>query len=245
MQGGTDEAANPGSLAPTDIRALMRHVAHQLTAAGVDVALPEWPASSQLVLSLDRADPAENWRLVMIAQLQAFELLAQSLGALTEPSGVEVDVLGQRELRRWWEAGAFSFLRSSARLVERLTHEMEAAEAAILAQEPPRPRNVAYAALGLATAAHVRGDPEAALVHALRCGSICVGASTSPEITDKWAALRSRPDRVVLAELLERAEEIVDAYSRGDAAGPALPVASALLPLLDRLVTEPGDRTGW
>lgn len=215
----------------------------ELASVGVDVVLPEWPASPQLVLSLDQSDSRAKWRLAMIAQLQACELLAHAVGALTEPSGTTVDVLGQRELRRWWEAGAFAFLRSSAGLVERLTHELEAVEAVLLGEDPNRARNLAGEAYGLSAAAHIRGDPEGALLHALRCAAVCVGGPRGARDGDKWASLRSRTDRVTLAELLDRAEEVVDDYARGQSAAQALPLVSVLLPQLERLATEPLGRT--
>jgi hypothetical protein len=276
-----------GSLAPTDVGALMRHVAHlsadlervwsdaleparletaqtglavrikvlfaalaarygerdaELASVGVEVQLPDWPPSQRLVLGLDRADPRGNWRLAMIAQLQACELLAQAIAALTEPSGRTIDVLGQRELRRWCEAGAFAFLRSSARLVERLTHDLEAAEAVLLGGEPYRAQSLAGEAYGLAAAAHMRGDPEGALLHAVRCAAVRVGSPRGDGNGDRWASLRSRKDRVILAELLDCAEEVVDSYARGQAAVQALPLVTVLLPQLERLASEPLGR---
>jgi hypothetical protein len=140
----------------------------ELRNAGVDIVLPDWPPSPEFVLSQDSADPQARWRLVMVAQLQALELLVEASNALAEPSGVTTDLRRDREVRRWWESGAFALLRSRARLVERLTHELDAAEAALLREEGGRRSSEAYDAFQLAATAYRRGDPEAALLHGLR-----------------------------------------------------------------------------
>jgi hypothetical protein len=209
----------------------------KLQQAGLDVMLPDWPPSAEFVLGEDPADPQARWRLVMVAQLQAFELLVEAANALTEPSGVSTDLLRDHEERRWWEGGAFALLRSRARLVERLTYELEAAEAALLAGDRRR-RDEAYEAFDLAATAYRRGDPESALFHGIRCATLCVGGRRSACEEDLWASLRARQDRASLADLLDRAQVVVGEYGSGQPVGHAMPLASVLLPRLHRLVMD-------
>jgi hypothetical protein len=213
----------------------------ELEKAGVNVALPEWPVSPEHLLEcLAVSTTLEGRRaLLVIAQLQAVELVAEAFSAVAAPSGTRIQLLTGKELARWWESGAFALLRSRAELLQRVSIEIEAVDAQILKDVERPSREGALAGLVAASVAYRRGDPEAALLHALSCAAVAVPRSGGD--SDRWRRLRSMPDFSTLGELLERAEAIVqEMLDHGPAAAAyALPVAGELLPRLQRFVSSP------
>jgi hypothetical protein len=214
--------------------------------AGIDVVLPEWPLSDERLVALfDAADTLEGQRsLLVVAQLQAVELVAQAFAALSEPSGVRVELLGARELDRWWEGGAFALLKSRAVLLRSISVELDALDAEIL-NETVKQRREATDALMAASIAYRRGDPQASLLAALHAAALIVPVPPGTE-SGRWDALGLDSDFVTLRHLLERAEAVVRDLLQGRRVswGFALPLAGALLPRVQRLVFAPPDVEG-
>jgi hypothetical protein len=214
--------------------------------AGIDVVLPEWPLPEErLVALLDAADTLEGQRsLLVVAQLQAVELVAEAFAALSEPSGVRVELLAARELDRWWEGGAFALLKSRALLLRSISVELDALDAEIL-NETVKQRREATDALMAAAIAYRRGDPQASLLAALHAAALIVPVPPGTE-AGRWDALGLDSDFVTLRRLLERAEAVVLDLLQGRRVswGFALPVAGALLPRVQRLVFAPPDVEG-
>ena len=211
--------------------------------AGIDVVLAEWPVSEERLLGLlDAVDTPEGQRsLLVVAQLQAVELLAQAFAALSEPSGVRVELLGARELDRWWESGAFALLKSRALLLRGISVELDALDAEIL-NETAKQRREATDALMAASIAYRRGDPQASLLAAVHAAALIVPVPAGAE-QGRWDALGLDSDFVKLRQLLEQAEAVVQDLLQGRRVswGFALPIAGALLPRVQRLVFAPPD----
>lgn len=216
----------------------------RLEQRGVDVRLPDWPVSPATVLGLDLHEPEGHWRGLLFASLQAVELLTAALGPLAEPSGVSVDLLTGEERRRWFESGAFALMGSRARLVERLSRQLDAAEAPLLGtgSAPVASREDAFDAMQAAGIAFRRGDPEASLWHLLRAARIAVGPPDLRRASDEWESLGEFGDFSELAELLKAATALVDSYENGGVhTATAMPLARLLLPQVQRLVLAPPD----
>ena len=243
------EAALPGTHAR--IAVLLHALAEpypgrdeRLEQAGIDVRLPEWPVSPGFVLGLDASEPESRWRALLVAHVEAVELLARATEAMAQPSGVSIDLRTGEQLRRWWESGAFALVGSRARLLERLSRQLDAAEAPLLgdgASQCPS-RADAFDALDAAAIAYRRGDPEAALLHVVRAAQIAI-AVTDRDRDDQesdWAPLRRHHDFAELADLLKTASALVNNYRAGgiDTAS-ALPLARLLLPRVQRLIAAP------
>jgi hypothetical protein len=207
------------------------HADSELEAIGVDVTLGEWPPSSASAarLRIEPAEVIEARKQLQVAQLLAFESLAQALGALSEPSSVRTDVGIGRELARWWSSGAFALVRSRARLVLRMNREMDIVERQILGQEPPASRQQrwrqAVEAFESAGVALTRGDPEAALLH----GVIATRARLAALIQDEAegtgldiGVLRALPSVVGFAQLCILADETVRRLRAGDRVDPGV-----------------------
>jgi hypothetical protein len=217
----------------------------RLEQRGVDVRLPDWPVSPATVLGLDSHNPEEHWRGLLFANLEAVELLTAALGPLGEPSGVAVDLLTGEERRRWFESGAFALVGSRARLVERLSRRLDAAEALLLGRTgsvPVASRDDAIDAIQAAGIAFRRGDPEASVWHLVRAARIAVASSELTGANDEWESLGQFNDFSELADLLRAAAALVDDYENGGVhTATAMPLARLLLPRVQRLVLAPPD----
>lgn len=137
----------------------------RLEEAGFEARLPERPPFAEAARNLDLAAAgAVRLRNGRMAQLLAFEALAQAVGALTETSDVS-----QRESDPFMSkhACAFAAVRDRATLVARLTRLVSLQEAELTGTGRPAASATpeGLARLSLADGAWARGDPEAALLH--------------------------------------------------------------------------------
>lgn len=222
----------------------------ELAAAGIDVTLREWPPSraSAVELALAPEDPLVARKQLQVAQLMAFEQLTRVLGALTKPSGREVNALSGEEISRWWEAGAFALVRAHGEQVLRLTRAMQVLERRILEEQEPEPRQErresAAESFQMASAAYRLGDPEAALLHAVRAARARLASlHESGELPRDFdlAVLRTIPAYDDQARLLQLAQEAVNRMLSGDDLDPGvpLPLVGAVLPVVQGLMTHP------
>jgi hypothetical protein len=99
----------------------------RLRAAGIDPHIYEWPYDPDYFKSL-RADldPVGYRSQLVVAQLVVVRDLVASFKALVEPSGKRGELRnGSLSIERWFESGAFSLFRERARLLLRVTREVE------------------------------------------------------------------------------------------------------------------------
>lgn len=219
----------------------------RLRDAGVEVTLEEWPPSPEFVLALDldTMDAAQRFRLAMMSQLAAVQLLMRAIGPLTEPTGIEVDLVDRVTLRRWWESGGFALARSRARLLEVVAAELNAAERALLDgstdSDERRWNRWAFEAAQSAGIAYARGDPEGALFHVVRSARATlaqVGGEVASSFT--WDQLEVVPDLALMGQLLGRAQRYVDGMASSATATPAaLLLAGAVVPHIQRWAVAP------
>lgn len=143
----------------------------ELAEAGVDgrMPLPDDPAVLS-VLELD-GDARAAWLAGSIGQMGALQAVAAGYRQIME---ADADSVRFREPDdpKWWDSGAFAALRSRAFALERLSAEVDAAQARLLGTQDPSdpPPGVPVTGswshrLHLADDASVRGDWEAAVVH--------------------------------------------------------------------------------
>jgi hypothetical protein len=234
----------------TGLHAAIAQADMALEAAGVDVRLYEWPPRPEGALELELApeDAQVERRQLQIAQLVAFEQLALALGSVTEQRGVRIDLIAGRETARWWEAGAFALARLRTQLVLRIVERIEAADAVVLGAgaQPRRQRSWTQAvqSLDAAQAAASRGDPEAALLHALcsareRLRALRVDGELADDFS--WSDLQRVDALVQVGRLLELAEDAIRRHVGNTAMDPgvALVLARSLLPAVQRLLLHP------
>jgi hypothetical protein len=221
----------------------------KLQAAGVDPKIYSWPFDPDLVKRL-RGDPEPRERRaqLVIAQMIAIRELLVAFKALSEPSGEQLDSVSESRTE-WFEAGAFSLLKDRARLLLRVTREVDRATAVLLGQEVPTKLDLsveaAFASLRSARDGYSRGDLEAALIH---CRAALRGALESlPFISagDErlltpgllFSRVLSLNDYAASLQLLDA--EVEALQGRAVDPGIALPLVEGLLPVIARIVNEP------
>ena len=117
----------------------IREVEQRMEEAGVDPRLQQHPLDASIVagFQLD-AGLQQRWQQLQAAQIIGLESLMRAVGALGEPSGRRVQ-LRSGASESWWEGGAFGLVRSRARLLLRVTRELERCQAQLLGDAmPPR-----------------------------------------------------------------------------------------------------------
>jgi hypothetical protein len=162
--------------------------ARELREAGLDgrMPLPDDPAVLG-VLDLE-GDARAQWLAASIGQMGALQAVFAGYRQIMD---ADTDSVWFREPDdpKWWESGAFAALRSRAFALERLSAEVDMAQANLLGTEdradPPGGVQVTGSwsyRLHLAEEASVRGDWEAAVIHL-------------------WLALRERAAQLADVEL--------------------------------------------
>jgi hypothetical protein len=215
----------------------------KLVDEGIDPKHYKWPLDANDAVELE-IDPEEiDARRVQLenAQLLALELLVKAVGPLSEAiTESQVDANTS-----WWEAGAFSLVRFSGTLALRITRELDAVDEAQFGEAPSRMETMrarAFDAMGSANEALTRSDPEAALLHCLRAtrariASLTLDGTSAPEFSEITpSATAHLPVRMLaLAEKLVAREAVGEPVDTG----VALVLANALVPEVERLVTNP------
>jgi hypothetical protein len=216
---------------------IQRAVANRLEGAGIDPRIPELPPFSGQIAQLQHAPDDEQYmRQSQMAQLMAFELLAQAVGPLLGSRGdAETTLTGGMAAPRW-QSDAFTAARERALLLARLVRAGADAEQRLLGTSPgvPRIATAGIERLGLARSAWSRGDPEAALTHAHLATRLLIadvlGVTTDALPTDLPQRLSSQSALGDLSGMLQLTERLVIVLSGG--AEPDLSVCALLVPTL-------------
>jgi hypothetical protein len=223
----------------------------RLREAGIDPRIYEWPYDPDYFKSLE-ADPdaVEQRSQLVVAQLIAVRELLAAFKALTEPSG-ESGQLRDRSLliERWFESGAFSLFRERARLLLRVTREVDRSSKQLLAEPGPKKRDLmieaAEESLASARLAQARGDIEAALLHARSALSSVLRSLPFFEIEDERLLtpgnfLAQVPSLAEFASALRLLDETVERIGDGPPnLGVGVPLADGILPLVSGIVHAP------
>ncbi len=140
-----------------------------LREAGINPQVAAYPPLPETVASFTfDPDDEERWRQLQLALIDALAALVEAVGMMQEPSAQRIDLETGRS-ESWWEAGAFSLVRSRAQLLSRVVEAASCAEARMCKGEAEEPSSdsLAFDRLLLARGALDRGDPEGALIHTI------------------------------------------------------------------------------
>ncbi|HWO82258.1 MAG TPA: hypothetical protein VNM38_00520 [Solirubrobacterales bacterium] len=232
--------AMTGALQETDER---------LEAEGVDPKIYSWPYDPDTFKKLQPGKDAASRRgNLVIAQMIALREVLEAYRALQEPSGEEIDLVA-RSRTQWFEAGAFALFRDRAKLLLRVTREVDRVADALLGEAAPPTLDLSIEAadesLRAAQAAYSHGDLDAAILHsrsALRGAleSLPFIESGDPRLSEPGALLSRAPSLSEYASGLCLLDDEANALSsRSVDLGLAVPLIDGLLPVIAAIVHEP------
>jgi hypothetical protein len=221
-----------------------------LEAAGLDATVDQFPpdAAQLLALELD-ADPERRGRQVQLAQFYALDQLLSALQGLRHPSRAALDPRTGQATQTWWDSGAFALVRVRAQHLARVTLDLLNAEHAAIAAAtgqaatvpgqvtPPAQPPPGWAHLQLGAEALRRGDIEAVLLHAyLALTARFAGASSLSNAVA--APFGDEAEGEAAKTLVVKLEEAIQRLAAGAGVdlGVTVPLANALLPLIERLL---------
>lgn len=223
----------------------------RLRAAGIDPRIYEWPYDPNYFKSLE-ADPDSvgHRSQLVVAQLIAVRELLLAFKSLGEPSG-ECGQLrnGSLSIEKWFESGAFSLFRERARLLLRVTREVDRSSEQLLGESGPKKRDLmieaAEESLTAARLAQARGDIEAALLHARSALSNVLRSLPFIGIDEERLLAPGRllaevPSLAGFASALRLLDATVERLGDGPLdLGVGVPLADGILPLVSRIVHAP------
>jgi hypothetical protein len=221
-----------------------------LEAAGLDATADQFPPGVPQLLTLEfDADLERRRRQLQLAQFYALDQLVTALQGLQEPSKAALDPQTGQVTQTWWDAGAFASVRPRARHLARVTLALLDAEQAAIAAtageaatvpgqaSPPAQPPPWSVHLDLGTEALRRGDIEATLLHAHL--ALTARFTDVPSLTDAVAApFGDQAEREAVKTLVAKLEEAIGRFAAGASVdlGVSVPLAHALLPLIERLL---------
>jgi len=244
-----DELNTELSALVTTMTGALQETDEKLEAEGIDPKIYSWPYDPDTVKRLQPGkDPASRRSNLVIAQMIAIREVLEASKALQEPSGEEIDLVAQARTQ-WFEAGAFALFRDRAKLLLRVTREVDRVTDGLLG-DPALPKldlsvEAAGESLRAAGAAYSRGDLDAAIVHsrgALRgvLESLPFIESNDPRLSEPGALLSKVPSLQEYASALSLLDaEAMAISSRRVDLGLAVPLVDGLLPVVARIVHEP------
>jgi hypothetical protein len=221
-----------------------------LEAAGLDASVDQFPPDLPQLLALDLdVDPERRRRQLQIAQFYALDQLLTALQGLQHPSRAALDLRTGQATQTWWDSGAFAFVRARAEHLARVTLALLDAEHAAIAaatseaanlseqERPPAQPPPWWAHLQLGAEALRRGDIEATLLHAHV--ALTARFADVPSIGEAVAALfGDEAEGEAAKTLVAKLEETIQRLATGAGVdlGATVPLAHALLPLIQRLL---------
>jgi hypothetical protein len=221
-----------------------------LEAAGLDTTADQFPPGMRQLLTLEfDPDPERRRRQLQLAQFYALDQLVTALQALQHPSKVAMNPQTGQVTQAWWDAGAFASVSARARHLARVTLALLDAEQAAIAAaageaatipgqvRPPTQPPPWWAHLDLGAEALRRGDIEATLLHAHL--ALTARFTDVPSLTDAVATpFGDEAEGEAVKTLVARLEEAIGRLAAGAGVdlGVSVPLAHALLPLIERLL---------
>jgi hypothetical protein len=218
--------------------------------AGLDATADQFPPGGPQLLTLEfDPDPERRRRQLQLAQFYALEQLVTALQGLQHPSKAALDPQTGQVTQTWWDAGAFALVGARARHLARVTLALLDAEQAAIAAaageaatvpgrvRPPAPPPPWWAHLDLGAEALRRGDIEATLLHAHL--SLTARFTDVPSLSDAVAApFGDEAESEAVKTLVAKLEEAIERLAAGAGVdlGVSVPLAHALLPLIERLL---------
>jgi hypothetical protein len=221
-----------------------------LEAAGLDATVDQFPPdlSQLLALALD-PDPERRRRQLQLAQFYALDQLLAALQGLRHPSRAALDPRTGQLTQTWWDSGAFALVRTRAQHLVRVTLALLNAEHAAIAtaggeaatapEQVPHPAQPPpwWAHLHLSAEALGRGDIEATLLHAHL--ALTARFTDVPSLADAVAApFGEEAEDEAAKTLVAKLDEAIARLAEGSGVdlGVTVPLAHALLPLIQRLL---------
>jgi hypothetical protein len=223
---------------------------HALEAAGLDATVDQFPPDVPQLLALDLdPDLERRRRQLQLAQFYALDQLLTALQGLRHPSRAALDPRTGQATQTWWDSGAFALVGARARHLARVTLALLNAEHAAIAAAageaatapgqapPPAQPPPWWAHLQLGAEALRRGDMEATLLH----GYVALTARFTdvPSLADAVAApFGDEAEGEAAKTLVSKLEEAIARLAAGTDVdlGVTVPLAHALLPLIERLL---------
>jgi hypothetical protein len=220
-------------------------------AAGLDATVDQWPPDVPqfLVLDLD-PDPERRRRQLQLAQFYALDQLLVALQGLRQPSRAALDPRTGQLTQTWWDSGAFALVRTRAQHLVRVTLALlnaehaaivvaAAGEAATAPEQvsPPAQPPPWWTHLHLSAEALDRGDIEATLLHVHL--ALIARFTEVPSLADAVAApFGEEAEGEAARTLVAKLEEAIARLAEGSGVdlGVTVPLAHALLPLIQRLL---------
>jgi hypothetical protein len=222
------------------ISALQRKLARQaqeMTSAGIDSRMEEWPLSEERLAALDPSPAAEERsKQSGLAQLNAFVEVLETFEGLQKPANITISINPDGEsVERFWSAGAFALLKDRLWLLERLTREQDRdVAAAIAGQKEGEPGAAQSADLGdsferlrLATQVLTHGDPEAALFHGMLILTRALGVPIE-QMAEKLAEDPGQGERQLSEKEIKIVTMAAERVGRALSGEPGLPAATLL-----------------
>jgi hypothetical protein len=221
-----------------------------LEAAGLDATVDQFPPGVRQLLALELdADPERRRRQLQLAQFDALDQLLSALQGLRHPSTAALDPRTGQATQTWWDSGAFALVRVRARHLARVTLGLLNAEHAAIAAatgqaatvpgqvSPPAQPPPWWAHLQLGAEALRRGDIEAVLLHA-HLALAARFADASSLIDAVAAPFGDEAEGEAAKTLVVKLEEAIQRLAAGAGVdlGVTVPLANALLPLIERLL---------
>jgi hypothetical protein len=221
-----------------------------LEAAGLDATVDQFPPGVPQLLALEfDADPERRRRQLQLAQFYALDQLLSALQGLRHPSTAALDPRTGQATHTWWDSGAFALVRVRARHLARVTLGLLNAEHAAIAAatgqaatvpgqvSPPAQPQPWWAHLQLGAEALRRGDIEAVLLHT-HLALAARFADASSLIDAVAAPFGDEAEGEAAKTLVVKLEEAIQRLAEGAGAdlGVTVPLANALLPLIERLL---------
>lgn len=221
-----------------------------LEAAGLDATVDQFPPDVPQLLTLDLdPDPERRRRQLQLAQFYALDQLLAALQGLRHPSRAALDPRTGQLTQTWWDSGAFALVRTRAQHLVRVTLALlnaehaaiatAAGEAATAPEQVPHPAQPPpwWAHLHLSAEALGRGDIEATLLHAHL--ALTARFTDVPSLADAVAApFGEEAEGEAARTLVAKLEEAIARLAEGSGVdlGVTVPLAHALLPLIQRLL---------
>lgn len=221
----------------------------KLKEAGIDPTVKRWPFDPDLFKSLQIDAPLEERRSQLVtAQMIVLREVLEHFKALTEPSGEEVD-LAARTRTEWFESGAFLLLRRRARLLLRITREIERVGESLTGEPdiPKLDRSVERAVESLSASgdAYAIGEIDASVFYARRALQATLESMPFIPVGDErlkrpGTLLAGVPSLAEWASALTLLDAEAEALlNRGVNLGIAIPLVGGLLPVLTTIIHEP------
>lgn len=197
----------------------------ELSAAGIDTRIREWPPPIKELSELHpSADAARQLRQLRVAQLDAVLGVTEVLAGLREPANVTVSFAPDEgeAVERFWSAGAFGLIRDRLGLLERITREHDRLQQQVAdgrteeGQDAHEALLEGFELVRLGAQAMSGGDPEAALFHAIAAVSAALG-TLQGELSAKLAEIVETNPHLdeQNARILAKASESVEATLKG------------------------------